>query len=101
MGTINTFKCNSSKCNGAYTRHVGISLSEAAAIDAPINNDDSTGEKVGKGFARGIVGVFDLFGGKYAVKAIGGISPYKCCNCGRCSWRANDGEDKGYIGYSK
>lgn len=92
----NSFKC--AKC-GEYTRHIEISLREAASID--IGSVTTTVDKVGKTIAQVVTGALDLFGVGVLNSNIVGIVPYKCCKCGRCAWRDSNGEEKEYMGCSK
>lgn len=101
MSKVNSFKYTSAKCNGSFQRHVELSLREALAIEEPITKNDSALEKTGKAVARGLISLNDVLGFKKLKEVIDGTLPYKCCNCGKCAWRASDGEEKDFIGYSK
>lgn len=94
----NSFKC---KNCGDYTRHVEISLREVVSMETGGTTWDTPGEKIGSIILNVEAGAADLFGLGSIHRNIVGITPYKCCKCGRCAWRKSDGEEKEYIGYSK
>lgn len=93
----NSFKCT--KC-GEYTRHIEISLREAASIRTE-NDADTNFLKALRVVYRLEAGAADLFGGRAVARDIIGYTPYKCSRCGRCAWRNSNGEEKDFIGYSK
>lgn len=95
---MNSFKCPN--C-GEYTRHIIISLREAAAIDIERNYTQNTYDKICAAFVKMECSAFDIVGGGSVLKHVVGISPYKCCKCGRCSFRESSGKEKEFIGYSK
>lgn len=95
---MNSFKCP--RC-GEYTRHISISMREVMAITI---EEDKPTNAVEKGMAALLKiegAACDIAGVGLLNKHVIGISPYKCCKCGRCSWRESNGEEKDFIGYSK
>lgn len=98
MGTMNSFKCP--RC-GEYTRHISISMREVMAISIEEEKPKNAFEKGMAAFLKLDGAALDIAGVGSLNKHVIGISPYKCCKCGRCSWRKSNGEEKDYIGYSK
>jgi len=93
----NSFKC--SDC-GEFTRHIELSLREAWDIDLDGDTGDTGVEKFLYGYNKVMSRIGDTIGvGKFN-KHILGFAPYKCCKCGRCTWRDSKGEERNLIGYS-
>lgn len=96
----NSFKCT--KC-GEFTRHIEITYREADAINTASWNSGKhkvySKAEVALGKISG--SFFDLIGAPFIGTNIFDRTPYKCCKCGKCTWRNSEGKVIKYIGESR
>lgn len=101
MSKVNNFNCPSSTCKGARTKHIELSWREALDIRNSNNEIDGIGDAIMDSIVESFTSFCDYTYTSELIGSFRGVRAYKCCNCGNCTWRKNDGTITEYIGKSK